>query len=60
MGKGKPEKIELRMTFEGDDAARFLRVKESRGVQAYNELVRVLVSEADRDLAKKSVEVVAQ
>jgi hypothetical protein len=49
-----PDKIPLRMTFEGEWARRFVIVKNDKGVRHNTELIRVLVSEAYIDFQKRN------
>jgi len=39
-------RIPIRMDFEGDEAKRFLAVKEHRGVKQNTELIRLLITDA--------------
>jgi len=57
MGK----KIPIRLDFEGEDARHFEAVKESRGIKANNELIRLLIADAYNAIQnRKSMEVPAQ
>lgn len=39
-------KIEIRMSFKGEEAQKFRAIRRWKGIQTYTELIRVLVSEA--------------
>jgi hypothetical protein len=57
------KKIPIRIDFEGEDAKRFNAVKETRGVKANNELIRLLIADAYNQIEQKKqhpVEVPAQ
>ncbi|NIO20999.1 MAG: hypothetical protein GTN76_09725 [Candidatus Aenigmarchaeota archaeon] len=44
------KKIQIRISFEGEDADRLEAVRKAQGVVHYTELVRVLVSQAYKRL----------
>jgi hypothetical protein len=47
------KKIPIRIDFEGEDAKRFNTVKETRGVKANNELIRLLIADAYNEIRQK-------